>query len=171
MSNAYKFLFFGHTTNGDIMKKYKLLIISIALPLLVGGLSFLCTMHNQDMYKELLLPKYAPSGSIFPIVWSILYVLMGLASYFIYCSNDEDKNRVLFIYLLQLVFNFVWPLLFFNMQEFLLATIWLLILWAIVFIMLFNFFRIRSVSGYLLVPYILWLSFALYLNFNIFLLN
>lgn len=171
MSITYKFLFSGHTTIGDYMKKYKDLIISIAIPLVIGGISFLCTMNSQGIYQELLLPKYAPSSSIFPIVWTVLYILMGIASYLIYRSNHDDRNKVLWIYGIQLAVNFVWPLLFFNLQSFLLATVCLLVLWAIVFIMLFNFFRIRSLAGYLIVPYILWISFALYLNFNIFLLN
>lgn len=168
---TYKILFSGHTSNGDCMKKYKDLIISIAIPIIIGGISSLCTMNNQNIYQKLLLPEFAPPSSVFPIVWNALYICMGWASYLIYRSHHEDRNRVLWIYGIQLVVNFIWPLLFFNLQSFLLATICLLILWAIVFIMLFNFFRIRSLAGYLIVPYILWISFALYLNFKIFLLN
>ena len=153
------------------MKKYKTLIISIAIPLLIGVVSGFLTMNSMDTYKELLLPKYAPPGYLFPIVWTILYILMGFASYLVYQSNDEDKNKVLLLYGIQLVMNFIWPILFFNLHAYLLSTVWLLLLFALVIIVTYLFFKINHIAGYLMIPYVLWLGFALYLNFNIFLLN
>lgn len=153
------------------MKKHKTLIISIAIPLLIGVVSGFLTMNSMNTYKELLLPKYAPPGYLFPIVWTILYILMGIASYLVYQSNDEDKNKVLLLYGMQLVMNFIWPILFFNLHAYLLSTVWLLLLFALVIIVTYLFFKINHIAGYLMIPYVLWLSFALYLNFNIFLLN
>lgn len=153
------------------MKKYKTLIISIAIPLLIGVVSGFLTMNSMETYKELLLPKYAPPGYLFPIVWTILYILMGIASYLVYQSNDEDKNKVLLLYGIQLVMNFIWPILFFNLHAYLLSTVWLLLLFALVIIVTYLFFKINHIAGYLMIPYVLWLGFALYLNFNIFLLN
>lgn len=153
------------------MKKYKALIISIAIPLLIGLMSGLITMNSMEVYKQLLLPKYAPPGYIFPIVWTILYTLMGIASYIIYQSEDEDKTKVLILYGIQLVINFIWPILFFNLHLYLFSTIWLLLLLAIVIIVTYLFYKIKPIAGYLMLPYVLWLLFALYLNFNIFILN
>lgn len=153
------------------MKKNKTLIICIAIPLLVGLISGLISMNNQEIYKTLLLPKLAPPGWIFPIVWTILYVLMGYASYLVYISDYEDKNTALILYGIQLVLNFSWPIIFFNYQDYLLGVLCLLFLLAVLFVMAYNFYKANKLAGYLIIPYILWVLFALYLNFNIFLLN
>lgn len=153
------------------MKKYKYLLISIAIPLLIGLIIGLITMNSMDVYKELLLPKYAPPGFIFPIAWTILYTLMGIASYIVYQSDNEDKGRVLVFYGIQLIINFIWPILFFNLHLYLFSTIWLLLLLGMVIIVTYLFYKMKPLAGYLMLPYVLWLLFALYLNFNIFILN
>ena len=96
--------------------KWKPLIICLLIPLAVGGLSALLTMGSMDVYANLNQPPLSPPGFLFPIVWTILFILMGISSYLIFVSDDRNKTKALVLYAIQLVFNFVWSLIFFNMQ-------------------------------------------------------
>ena len=155
------------------MSKRKILpiIISIVIPLAVGGLAGFLTMNSMGFYETINKPPLAPPGFLFPIVWGILYTLMGISSYLIWREHTSESRMALYIYAVQLVLNFVWPLLFFNGRMFLLSFVWLLALLAIVIFMTVRFYNINKVAGLLQIPYILWLIFASYLNFAIFLLN
>ena len=155
------------------MSKRKILpiIISIVIPLAVGGLAGFLTMNSMGFYETINKPQLAPPGFLFPIVWGILYTLMGISSYLIWREHTAESRMALYIYAVQLVLNFVWPLLFFNGRMFLLSFVWLLALLAIVVFMTVRFYNINKVAGLLQIPYILWLIFASYLNFAIFLLN
>lgn len=107
------------------------------------------------------------------MVWTVLYELMGIASYLVSASDapQEEKARALWTYGIQLAFNFLWPIAFFNLKWYLSAFLWLVILWILILITALRFGRIRRPAGYLLVPYLLWVAFAGYLNLGIYLLN
>ncbi|MCR2032407.1 TspO/MBR family protein [Anaerofustis stercorihominis] len=149
----------------------KTLIISILIPLLTGGLAGLLTSKSMVIYKHLNLPPLSPPGFIFPIVWTILYILMGIGAYFIIISDSSTRTEALRTYALQLVLNFLWTIVFFNMRNFFLAFIILIALWALIIKMIITFKEIKPLAGYLQIPYLLWVTFAGYLNFMVFILN
>lgn len=153
------------------MKKYKYIILNIAISLGIGGLSAFFTMNSMDIYQNINRPKLAPPGYIFPIVWTILYALMGISSYLIHRSNHKNKETALIIYYFQLLINFSWPIFFFNYQNFLLALAILFILNILVIILIKVTYSINNLASYLLIPYLIWILFALYLNFWIFIHN
>lgn len=153
------------------LKKYKYIILNIAISLSVGILSALLTNNSMHLYQTINRPKLAPPGYIFPIVWTILYVLMGLSSYLIHRSDSQKKETALIIYYFQLFINFLWPIVFFNYQNFLLALVILIVLNILVIILIKLSYQIRALSAYLLLPYLGWILFALYLNFWIFVRN
>lgn len=147
------------------------LIIAIAIPLAVGGLAGVLTMNSMGFYETINKPPLAPPGFLFPIVWAILYTLMGISSYLIWKEHTAESRMALYIYAVQLVLNFIWPLIFFNGRMYLFAFVWLLVLLATVIYMTVKFYEINKLAGLLQIPYILWLIFASYLNFATFLLN
>ena len=151
----------------------KRLIICLAIPLVVGGAAGLLTMNSMEAFEALNQPPLSPPGWLFPVVWTVLYVLMGIASYLVSVSDapQEEKARALWTYGIQLAFNFLWPIAFFNLKWYLFAVLWLVILWILILITALRFGRIRKPAGYLLVPYLLWVAFAGYLNLGIYLLN
>lgn len=153
------------------MIKLKSLIVNLIIPLGVGTLAGVLTMDSMKIYKNLTHPRFAPPSFLFPIVWTILYILMGISSYMVYESNSTLKNKALRVYILQLSMNFVWPLLFFNAQMYLFSFIWLIAIWCLVLWMIILFYRIKPISGYLQIPYLLWLTFAAYLNLSVYFLN
>ena len=151
---------------------YKKLIPNIAVPLIVGGLSALFTMKGMEDFKALNKPPLSPPGWLFPVVWTILYLLMGVASYLVCVSGKPARSKTaLTVYGIQLGFNFLWSIIFFSVKAYLFAFIWLLVLLALIIINAVLFYRIDKKAGYLLIPYILWVTFAGYLNFAIYLLN
>lgn len=149
----------------------KTLIISILIPLITGGLAGLLTSKSMVIYKHLNLPPLSPPGFIFPIVWTILYILIGMGAYFIIISDSSTRTEALRTYALQLVLNFLWTIVFFNMRNFFLAFIILIALWALIIKMIITFKEIKPLAGYLQIPYLLWVTFAGYLNFMVFILN
>ncbi len=153
------------------MKKWLPYVIAILIALGVGGLGALLTMNSMDIYTELNQPPLSPPGFLFPIVWTVLYTLMGVSSALIYTSNDLEKNDALKIYGFQLIVNFLWTLIFFNMRQFLFAFVWLVLLDILVIVMIVKFHKISPTAAWLQIPYLLWILFATYLNFGIFLLN
>lgn len=154
-------------------QKWKLLLICIAIPLAVGGLSAWLTRGSADTFAMLNKPPLSPPGWLFPVVWTILFILMGLASYLILTSEKcrQAIDRALRLYGIQLVVNFFWSIFFFNLSLYLFAFIWLILLWLLILGTIVRFCRISQPAGYLMVPYLLWVTFAGYLNFSIYLLN
>ena len=149
---------------------YKYLLLSILLPVFLGSfIGFLTAPFND--YYEIILPSFAPSGILFPIIWTILYILMGISSYIVATSNFSNKYDALFIYGIQLVINLFWSVWFFVFKFYLLSFIWILLLIAFVVIMIKKFYEISKLSAYLQIPYLLWLVFAGILNISIYLLN
>ncbi len=157
------------------MKKINLkaLIIAVIIPLAVGGLSALLTRGSMESFAMINKPPLSPPAILFPIVWTILYVLMGLASYFVYVSDiaPGTKRVALTLYGVQLFFNFFWSILFFNLEAYLTAFVWLVILLILIVATAMLFYAIDKKAGYLLIPYILWVTFAGYLNLAIYFLN
>lgn len=151
-------------------KQWKTLVICIAIPLAVGVLSALLTRGGMMTFAELNKPALSPPGWLFPVVWTILYVLMGIASYLVVTSK-KPNGAALITYGLQLVFNFFWSIIFFNLQAYLFAFVWLVILWILILKTTVKFFKIDETAGILMIPYLLWVTFAGYLNLSIYLLN
>ena len=154
-----------------MFKKFIPYVFSVALSLGIGGLSAFLTKDSMPIYSAINRPKLSPPPELFPIVWSILFVLMGISAALIWCSNGKQLDTALIFYGAQLVFNFCWTLIFFNFREYFAAFIWLLILLVLIGITAAKFYKIRKLSGLLLLPYFLWVLFAGYLNFMIWILN
>ena len=152
-------------------KKVKPYVISIIIALLVGGLSAILTKDNMEVYSTINRPPLAPPASIFPIVWGILFILMGISSAIIYKSHSKDSKKSLTIYAIQLLVNFFWSLIFFNLRNYLFAFIWILFLWLLIIYMIFEFYKTNKIAAYLQIPYLLWVTFATYLTFMIWILN
>lgn len=152
--------------------EWKKLLICIAIPLAVGGLSALFTAGNMDLYEEINQPPLAPPGWLFPVVWTILYILMGVALYLVVITRTrEDKKTAIISFGVQLLFNFFWSIIFFNARAYLFAFVWLIFLWLAIIANIYFFYKINKNAGKLLIPYLVWVAFAGYLNLVIFLLN
>ncbi len=146
-------------------------VVSCLIPLLVGGLSSFLVKSGFLHYFTLNLPPVSPSEAAFPIVWTLLYILMGVASYLIFASGARERRSALLLYAFSLIMNFFWPLIFFGAGMYLVALIWLGLLLITTVLLFIRFFRIRKTAAYLLIPYLLWLLFALYLNYMVYILN
>lgn len=149
----------------------KKLIVSLLISLGVGGLSALITSGSMDVYSTLIKPPFAPPSILFPIVWTILYILMGISSYMIYESYSDDRNSALSVYLFQLFINFIWPIFFFLLGYRFIALIIILILLISIIYMIIKFYKINRTAAYLQIPYLIWVSFATYLNYAFYILN
>lgn len=152
------------------MINLKTLLISILIPNTAGIIANL--LGNSKMgFEQINQPAFTPPNIVFPIVWIILYSLMGISSYIIYTSNNKNKKNALIIYSIQLLINTFWTLFYFNLKWFLFSFIWILLLIIFVILMFYKFYKINKTAAYLQIPYILWLIFAAILNFNVYLLN
>ena len=150
---------------------WKQLLISIGISLGTGALAGFLTQNSMEVYSQLKQPALSPPGWIFPVVWTILYILMGISAYLIYESNSPKKEKALTIYVWQLFFNFLWSIIFFNLQNILLAFIVLIILWILIVAMIKAFKEINPLAAWLQIPYLLWVTFAGYLNLMLYILN
>ena len=148
----------------------KKILIALA-PLVSGALSWLVVSDAASSYGELALPPLSPPAWVFPAVWTVLYIIMGIASLRIYNSADPDRTNALYLFYIQLAVNVIWPFIFFGLCQYLVAFLWIILLWLLVLDTTVTFGNIDRKAGYLLVPYILWISFAAYLNLAVFFLN
>lgn len=148
--------------------KAKRIIFSL-LPIIGGALIGMLTSGAMD-YKNIIKPPLSPPGYIFPIVWTILYILMGV-SYLIATKDKEDDKELNQIYLLQLFVNLLWPVIFFVLEMYFTSFLWIILLIILVIAMIKELYSKSKVSAYLQIPYLLWLLFATYLNIGVFLLN
>lgn len=149
----------------------KTLIKCIILPLAVGAVSgFLCR-NGMKEFMSMPQPPLSPPAWLFPVVWTILYALMGSAAYYILVSESKERGRALALYGIQLVFNFFWSILFFNVKNYLFAFGWLMAMWLLIIMTALSFYKIKKKAGYLLIPCILWTTFAAYLNYGVYLLQ
>lgn len=151
-------------------QKVKQLLICLIIPIL-GGFLVGLFINGASVYTTLQKPPFSPPGIVFPIVWTVLYFLMGISSYLICKSYHRKRKQAIALYFGQLFLNFIWPILFFTCQSYFLALIELFILLYVVIKMILLFFKVNKVSGWLQIPYLLWLLFATYLNMAIVFLN
>ena len=154
-----------------MLKKLIPYIFSIFLALGIGGLSAFLTKDSIPIYSAINRPPLSPPSWIFPIVWTVLFVLMGIAATLVWCSNGKKIDSALIFYGFQLVFNFCWSLIFFNFRAYLGALIWLILLLILIGITMVKFYKIKKLAGWLMAPYFAWVCFAGYLNFMIWRLN
>lgn len=140
------------------------LIISLAISLGIGALSALLIPNAMETYANMEKPPLAPPGWLFPVVWTILYLLMGTAAYLVYITDSVKRDSALRYYAAQLIANFGWTLIFFRLGAYRIAFFWLLFLWYLVFQTTQKFWTVKKTAGYLMVPYIVWITFAAYLN-------
>lgn len=156
-------------TNKSKIKTYA---VSLAIALITGSLSALLTNMGMDSYRAAEKPALTPPEIVFPIVWTILFILMGISAARVWLSPDSrQKAQGLRLYCLQLAFNFTWSILFFNLQAYSFAFIWLIILWLLILLMIISFSKSDKLAAYLQIPYLLWVTFAGYLNFMVWMLN
>lgn len=146
------------------------LLISILIPVLLGGFVGVLTGADNN-YNDLIQPSFAPPGIVFPVVWTILYILMGISSYIISESDNYMQGEALSIYIIQLIVNLIWSFLFFMFGWYFISFLWILLLIGLVLLMIKKFYSISKVSAFLQIPYLLWLIFAAILNLAIFILN
>ena len=167
-------------------RNWKRLGIFILIPLAIGALSGFLTRGGMEDFASLNKPPLSPPAWLFPVVWTILYTFMGVSSYLVYISRAKEtegekrkeelplkreKSQALSIYGYQLVVNFLWPVFFFSFGWYFFSFLWLALLWVLVARMILEFGQISKTAALLNVPYLLWLSFAGYLNLGIWLLN
>ena len=159
-------------SNGILKKiSLKALIISLAVPLAAGGLSGFLIKDHMSAYMAAKHPPLSPPSIVFPIAWTALYVLMGISAYKVAVSASPAKQKALALHYTQLAVNFVWPLIFFNLEYYPTAFFWLLLLLILVIMMVLRYSQISKISAKLQIPYILWLVFAAYLNLGVAVLN
>lgn len=149
----------------------KSLIISIIIPLFVGLLSSLLSLNSFSKFNLLDKPPLSPPGWLFPVVWTILYVLMGISSYLIYEENDVHSDCCLKIYLLSLFVNLLWSPVFFSLELRLFAFIIIIVLDLLVAYTILCYYKVNKKAAYLQIPYLIWVLFATYLNLAVYILN
>lgn len=151
----------------------RLLFTCVAIPLIVGAVSALLTKNSMETFGMLNQPPLSPPAWLFPVAWTLLYALMGISSYLIVTSDapKEEIREAIRIYAYQLIVNFLWSTFFFNFGWYLFSFLWLVLLWILVLIMIIKFKEISKAAAYMNIPYIIWLTFAAYLNLGIWILN
>jgi tryptophan-rich sensory protein len=154
-------------------KNWKTYAFWILLAQAVGGLSGFLTRKGSQFYAETVVkPALSPPSAAFPIVWSILFLLMGIGAARVYLAPaSNNRSRALSVWLLQLGVNFFWSILFFNLRVYGLSLLWLLLLWVLIIWMILLFYRVDKPAALMQVPYLLWVTFAAYLNWGVWMLN
>lgn len=154
-------------------KPWKTYLLWILLAEAAGGLSGWLTREGTKAYSQTIVqPPLSPPGWVFPVVWTILFALMGIGAARIYLAPpSKARRRGLNLFISQLVVNFFWSPIFFNLQAFGLAFFWLLLLWGLVIWMILTFRKVDRTAANLQIPYLLWLTFAAYLNAGVWYLN
>ena len=160
-----------------MLKKLKPYIFSFLFTFGIALLSNYFSSDSSTVYDNIVKPSLSPPPYLFGVVWPILYVLMAISAGLIYnsvCNNDQcraNKKSAIVLYIVQLIVNGIWPILFFQFEMFALSFIWILILWILILKMILEFHKINKVAAYMMVPYLLWVTFAAYLNLMIAILN
>lgn len=149
------------------------LIVALAIPLAVGGISAALSAKGMASYGDMEKPPLSPPAWVFSVAWTILYLMMGFAFYCVWVAEADTKKKTMALVLfgVQLVMNFMWSIVFFRWEFYLVAFVWLMIMWCMVILTAIRFFRINRLAGLMLIPYILWLTFAAYLNLGAYVLS
>ena len=150
--------------------QFRDLLPFLLFPFAVGAVSALLTAGSMEAFADLCLPPLSPPGWVFPVVWTFLYLLMGFAA-FLVVNSGKCGNNALFFYLLQLFFNFMWSIWFFNCEWYLFSFFWLVALWLLIFATIRSFGIVSPAAANLMLPYLAWVTFAGYLNLGICFLN
>lgn len=152
--------------------KIKPYAVSILLTLAVGGLSGFLTSMGMDSFDALTKPPLTPPSFLFPIVWTVLFILMGVGAARIFMTEPTAaRNRALIVYVVQLAVNFFWSIIFFNLQAYAFAFLWLILLWVLILTMIYLFCKVDKPAALIQIPYAIWVTFAGYLNLMIWLMN
>jgi len=154
-----------------MQRKRKRLVFLANLAISLGTGIVSGALVDSSLYETIRLPAGAPPAALFPVVWTVLYALMGISAALIVLSDSRNKTKALIAYGRQLFVNFLWPALFFNAQMFGFALLWLLLLIGLVINMIIMFHKISPIAAKLQIPYLVWLLYAAYLNLGVFLLN
>ncbi len=157
-----------------MLKKLKPYLISVAIALGVGGLSAYLTRNSMDLYAEIVQPPLAPPAFLFPIVWTILFVLMGISAAMVYVHRENDPKAAekgLTTYAVSLFVNFTWSILFFRYRAFLFCFFWLLFLLFLIVRTIWYYRKVKPFAAWLQIPYAVWVTFAGYLTLAIAVLN
>ena len=152
--------------------KIKPYAVSILLTLAVGGLRGFLTSMGMDSFDALTKPPLTPPSFLFPIVWTVLFILMGVGAARIFMTEPTAaRNRALIVYVVQLAVNFFWSIIFFNLQAYAFAFFWLILLWVLILTMIYLFCKVDKPAALIQIPYAIWVTFAGYLNLMIWLMN
>ena len=151
--------------------KCRSFLYSSAVTFIFAILGGIVTYIGMPRFQNAVQPPLSPPAFLFPIVWTMLFLLMSVSASIMYDSDDEIAPKSLFLYMIQLTLNFWWCVLFFGFQLYLTSFVWLVLLWAAVLVMTIMFTRINKLAGLLQIAYLVWLTFAAYLNFGVWLLN
>jgi benzodiazapine receptor len=149
-------------------------LISLVITLVIAAVASLVTVPQvQSWYPHLNKPSFNPPNQLFGPVWSVLYIMIATAAYLVWKKRDDSAlyNTTKWVYFLQLLFNFLWSIIFFGLHQILLALVVIVLLWISIVATMYYFSKFSKVAMWLLVPYLLWVSFATALNFSIYLLN
>lgn len=157
------------------MRNFVKLVLSLAVCQLAGVIGSVFTSKSvSTWYPTLSKPSFNPPNWLFAPVWTILFILMGISLFLIWSRSllaKEKRKKAMFIFGLQLIFNILWSVMFFGLKSPLLGFITIIILWILILLTIIKFFKISKAAGWLLIPYILWVSFAAILNFSILIIN
>ena len=154
-------------------RKLLILILNLTIPLIVGGFAAALTSGGMAAFEDISKPALTPPAIVFPIVWTVLYLLMGFSAFGVATAKVKRRLRrnSLGIYAFQLALNFLWTIIFFGTGNYLAAFVCLILLWLAVLLNILSFASIRPWTGYLQIPYLLWVTFSGYLNFMIYRMN
>ncbi len=147
-----------------MQNKWKAFVGSAGYTVAVVALGIYLSAGSMQQYEGLYKPPLAPPGWLFPVVWTILYILMAIASWKVALSLDPDRGKALLLYRIQLVVNILWPVFFFRLERYWLAFLWLALLWILVKKTIEAFSEVNMKAGQLMIPYIYWITYAVYLN-------
>lgn len=154
------------------MKKFLILVGFLLLPQLAGGIGAYFTFPAiSSWYQFLNKPSWSPPNWLFGPVWTLLYLLMGVASFLVWQSKNEAGAKILKIYFVHLLLNSLWSVFFFGLKNPLLGFLEIIGLWVVIFYLTINFYKIKKIAGILFLPYLFWVSFASILNLAIVILN
>lgn len=157
----------------ELKNNWKTYLFWVVLAVGIGALSGFLTREGTEVYTETVVkPPLSPPPILFPIVWAVLYTLMGIGAARVYLAPEsKERHRALNIFIAQLVMNFFWSLIFFNAQAYGFALLWILLLWVLILWMIFAFSKVDKIAAWLQIPYLLWVTFAAYLNWGVWRLN